>query len=179
MKKTLAIVSISLALVGVALYIAASAAALQDQAAPVSVNQRTPAKTRPGLLERYVRENMAAQAVSEISGQPVDVIRKKLQEERLPAVLTELGVDRTVFSDIMRAKVQDLLGKLVESNYLTADQKTQLLARLDRYAERRALMKRVVDKAVTDGTITPDQAQLLLRGPRGLGAPEPVEPSAN
>ena len=115
---------------------------------------------------RYVRENMAAQAVAEIAGQPVDTIRTKLQTERLPAVLAEYNVDRKAFSEAMHAKVQALLGSLVASKYLTDAQQQQILARMDQYAQRRALMKSVIDKAVTDGTITPDQAQMLLKRPR-------------
>ena len=88
------------------------------------------------------------------------------KKERLPAVLAEYQVDRKAFSDAMHAKVQDLLGKLVDSNYLTVDQRNQLLARMDQYAQRRALMKSLIDKAITDGTITPEQAQMLLKRPR-------------
>ena len=124
------------------------------------------AKDGPGLLMRYVRGNMAAQAVSEITKAPVDTIRTKMKEERLPAVLAEYQVDRKTFVEAMHAKVLDLVGKLVESNYLTADQRDQVLARMDQYAQRRVLMKSLIDKAVTDGTITPDQAQMLLKRPR-------------
>ena len=166
MKKTLSIIAISVVLVGLAFYVAATAANPQDQANPGSGHPRMLAKSGPGQLVRYVRENMAAQAVSEITKQPVDTIRKKLQEERLPAVLAEYQVDRKAFSEAMHAKVQDLWGKLVESNYLTVDQRNQLLARMDQYAQRRALMKSLVDKAITDGTITPEQAQMLLKRPR-------------
>jgi hypothetical protein len=124
------------------------------------------AKDGPGLLMRYVRGNMAAQAVSEITKAPVDTIRTKMKEERLPAVLAEYQVNRKTFVEAMHAKVLDLVGKLVESNYLTADQRDQVLARMDQYAQRRALMKSPIDKAVTDGTITPDQAQMLQKEPR-------------
>jgi hypothetical protein len=166
MKKTLSIIAVSVVVMGLALYLGATAANSQGQAAPGFGYQRMTAHNGPGLLRWYVRENMAAQALAEITKQPVDTIRTKLHEERLPAVLSELGVDRKVFSDAMHAKVQDLLGKLVADNYLTADQRNEVLARMDQYAQRRALMKSLIDKAVTDGTITPDQAQMLQKGPR-------------
>lgn len=166
MKKTLSIIAISVVLVGLAFYVAATAANPQDQANPGSGHQRMLAKSGPGLVMRYVRENMAAQALSEITKQPVDTIRAKLQKERLPAVLAEYQVDRKAFSDAMHVKVQDLWGKLVESNYLTVDQRNQLIARMDEYAQRRALMKSLIDKAINDGTITPEQAQMLLKRPR-------------
>lgn len=166
MKKTLSIIAASVVLAGLALYVAAAAADLQDQPNPGYGNQRSQGKGGPWLLMRYVRENMAAQTVAEITKQPVEVIRKKLEEQRLPAVLAEYQVDRKAFSDGMQAKVQDLLGKLVEGSYLTADQKTQILAQMDQYAQRRVLLKSLIDKAAADGTITPDQAQMLLKRPR-------------
>ena len=104
--------------------------------------------------------------VSEITQVPVDTIRAKLKEERLPAVLTEYQVDLKTFSDAMHAKVQALMGSLVASNYLTDAQQQEILARMDQYAQRRTLIKSVVDKAVSDITITPDQAQMLLKRPR-------------
>lgn len=166
MKKILSIIVISVVLVGLAFYVAATAANPQDQANPGSGHQRMQAKSGPGLLMRYVRWNMAAQTVSEITQVPVDTIRTKLKEERLPAVLAEYHVDRKTFSDAMHAKVQALMGSLVASNYLTDAQQQEILARMDQYAQRRTLMKSVIDKAVTDGTITPDQAQMLLKRPR-------------
>jgi hypothetical protein len=166
MKKTLSIIAISVVLVGLAFYVAATAANPQDQANPGSGHPRMLAKSGPGQLMRYVRENMAAQAISEIKNQPVEIIREKLQKERLPAVLAEYQIDRKAFSEAMHAKVQDLLGKLVESSYLTADQKNQVLAQMDQFVQRRALMKSLIDKAITDGTITPEQAQMLLKRPR-------------
>ncbi|MFZ1986670.1 MAG: hypothetical protein WAU91_19830 [Desulfatitalea sp.] len=92
-------------------------------------------------------------------------IHQKLQEERLPSVLKEYKVDWKVFSNAMHAKVQDLMGMLVNKNYLTADQRDHILARMDQHAQRRALMKSLIDKAAADGTITPDQAQMLLKRP--------------
>ena len=166
MKKSLSIVSIFVFIVGLALYVGATAANSQDQANPGSGQPRMLAKNGPGQLARYVRENMAAEAIAGIAKQPVDTIRKELQEKRLPAVLQEYQVDRKAFGLAMHAKFQDLLEKLVDSNYLTVDQRNQIVARMDHYAQRRELMKSVIDKAVTDGTITPDQAQTLMKRPR-------------
>jgi hypothetical protein len=166
MKKTLSIVAFSVVLVGLAFYVAATAASPQDSANPGFGYQRMQAKSGPGQLMRYVRQNMAAQVVSEITNQPVETIRTKMKEERLPAVLAEYQVDRKVFRDAMQLKVQDLLGKLVDSNYLTVDQRSRLLAQMDQYAQRRELMKSLIDKAVTEGTISPEQAQTLLKRPR-------------
>jgi hypothetical protein len=166
MKKSLSIVSIFVVIVGLALYVGATAGDSQDQAIPGSRQPRMLAKNGPGQLARYVRENMAAEAIAGITKQPVDTIRKELQEKRLPAVLQEYQIDRKAFGDAMHAKFQDLLGKLVDGNYLTVDQRNQIVARMDQYAQRRELMKSVIDKAVTDGTITPDQAQTLLKRPR-------------
>ena len=166
MKKSLSIVSIFVVIVGLAFYVGATAADSQDQAVPGFRQPRMLAENGPGQLARYVRENMAAEVIAEISKQPVDTIRTELQEKRLRAVLQEHQIDRKAFGDAMHAKFQGLLGKLVESNYLTVDQRNQIVARMDQFAQRRELMKSVIDKALTDGTITPDQAQTLLKRPR-------------
>jgi hypothetical protein len=165
-KRILSIIAVSIILAGLTFYVAATAANLPDQTSSVYESQRGQGKGGPWRLMRYVRGNMAAQTLAEITRQPLDTIRGKLKEQRLPGVLAEYQVDRRVFSDGMRVKVQGLLEKLVEGSYLTADQKTQILAPMDQFAQRRELLKSLIDKGATDGTITPDQAQMLLKRPR-------------
>ena len=164
MNKSLTMFATLVVIVGLCFYLVAFGANAQVQANQDFGSEQN--KSGPHPLMRYVRGNMAAQAVSEITKEPVDAIRTKMKDGRLPAVLAEYQIDRRAFSEAMRARVQALLGTLVESNYLTADQRDQVLARMDQYAQRRVLMKSLIDKAVTDGTITPDQAQMLLKRPR-------------
>lgn len=163
MKKTLSIITVAVVL-GLSVYLVSSAANFPDQGRPGSGIHQT--KGGPHLLIRFVRTNMAAQTIAEINKQPVDTLRKKIEEQGLPAVLAEYQVDRKAFAEGMRAKFQDLLGQLSNGGYLTADQRNQILTQIDQYAERRTLMKGLIDKALTDGTITPDQAQMLMKRPR-------------
>ncbi|MBI5578374.1 MAG: hypothetical protein HY895_04405 [Deltaproteobacteria bacterium] len=162
MKSALLVIGVVVVL-GLSIYLVASAANFPDQDSPSSGNHQT--KSGPHLLMRYVRANMAARTIAEISKQPVDTIRKKLEEQRLPAVLTEYHVDRKAFAQGMRTKFQDLLGQLKDDGYLTIDQRDHILMQVDRYRQRRTLMKGLIDKGLTDGTITPDQAEMLLKRP--------------
>jgi hypothetical protein len=165
MKKKPSIIAVAVLLVGFAFWISANADTVQDQTNPAPGHHWIHAKHRPDLLARYVRRNMAAQAISDLTKVPVDTIRQKLQQERLPALLQEYRIDWTAFSSAVQARVQDLLGTLVNGNYLTADQRSQIQARMEQRARRRALLKSVVDKALTEGTITADQAQMLTKRP--------------
>jgi hypothetical protein len=163
MKKTLSIITVALVL-GLSAYLVSSAANFPEPGSPGSGIHQT--KGGPHLLIRFVRANMAAQTIAAISNQPVDTVRGKIEEQGLPAALAEFHVDRKAFAEGMRTKFQDLLGQLSDSGYLTAGQKEQILTQIGQYAERRTLMKGLIDKALTDGTITPDQAQTLMKGPR-------------
>lgn len=162
MIKALSIFAVAI-VVGFSIYFSATAANSPDQVNSVSGYHQ--AKGGPHLLTRFVRANMAAQTIAEISKRPVDDIRKQLEEQRLPAVLAANNVDRTAFAEGMRTRFQSLLGQLSNNGYLTADQKNLIISRMDQFAERRALLKGLVDKALADGTITQEQAQTLLKRP--------------
>jgi len=164
MRKQLSMVATFAVLIGLCFYLVAYGANSQVQANQGPGSKRI--KSGPTLLMQYVRGNMAAQAIAGITKEPVDTIRKKLEEQRLPAVLAEYQVDRKAFSEGMQTKYKDLLGRLSDDGYLTINQKNQILTQMDQNEQRRELMKSLIDKAITDGTITPDQAQLLLKKPR-------------
>jgi hypothetical protein len=164
MRKPLLIVATFVVLVGLCFYLVASVANSQVQADQGPGRERV--KSGPSLLMRYVRGNMVAQTIAGITKDPVDTIRKKLEEQHLPAVLAEYNVDRKAFAEGMHTRFQALLGQLSNDGYLTIDQKNLVLTQMDQNAQRRTLMKGLIDKAVKDGTITPDQAQMLLKRPR-------------
>lgn len=158
MKKRLLIVGIA-TVFGLAVYLSATAASSPEQGAGYH-------QGRGGFpLLHFVRTNMAAQTIAELSHQPVEGIRAELQGQRVPAVLAAHNVDRKAFAEGMRSRFQNLLGQLSNDGYLTADQKNQILAQVEQRVQRRTLMKGLIDKGVSDGTLTPDQAETLMKRP--------------
>ncbi len=120
----------------------------------------------PGLLMRYLFANQAAEALAEITGQPVDTFRRRIQDHQLRAVFSEYRIDREAFRSAMRAKSIARLRQIAEIGMITPEQEKELLERMENKSERRALMRRLIEKGVADGTITPEQSQMLLKTPR-------------
>lgn len=118
------------------------------------------------LLNRYLRENITVQTLSEITGQPVETIAARLRDERLPDLLSEYQIDREAFRTTMHTKMKDLVNQLAKIGYLTPQQEKKIVDQMAFRSQRRALMSRLVEKGIADGTITNEQAQLLMRAPR-------------
>jgi hypothetical protein len=118
------------------------------------------------LLNRYLRENLTVQTLSEMTGQPVETIASKLRDERLPDLLSEYQIDRGAFRTTMQTKMKDFVNQLAKIGYLTPQQEKKIVDQVEFRSQRRALMTRLVEKGIADGTITDQQAQLLMRKPR-------------
>ena len=118
------------------------------------------------LLNRYLRENLTVQTLSEMTGQPVETIASKLRDERLPDLLSEYQIDREAFRITMHTKMKDLVNQLAKIGYLKPQQEKKIVDQMEFRSQRRALMTRLVEKGIADGTITDEQAQLLMRKPR-------------
>ncbi len=118
------------------------------------------------LLNRYLRENLTVQTLSEMTGQPVDTIASKLRDERLPGLLSEYQIDRQTFRTTMQTKMKDLVNQLAKIGYLTPQQEKKIVDQMEFRSQRRALMTRLIEKGIEDGTITDEQTQLLMRRPR-------------
>jgi len=118
------------------------------------------------LLNRYLRENLAVQTISEMTGQPVDTIALKLRDGRLHDLLSEYQIDREAFRTTMHTKMKDLVNQLAKTGYLTPQQEKEIVDRMEFRSQRRALMTRLVEKGIADGTLTEEQAQELMRKPR-------------
>jgi hypothetical protein len=113
------------------------------------------------LLNRYLRENLAVQTLSEMTGQPADTIALKLRNERLHNLLSEYQIDREAFRTTMHTKMKNLVNQLAKTGYLTPQQEKEIVDRMEFRSQRRALMTRLVEKGIADGTITEEQAQML------------------
>lgn len=113
------------------------------------------------LLTRYQVKNLAAQTLSEMSGQPVEVIKQKFSNERPRDVMQELNIDREAFQSSMHEKIRTLVNQAKENGSITPEQEREILAKIEVRVQRRTLMKKLVDKGIADGSITEEQAQIL------------------
>ena len=115
------------------------------------------------LLVKYQQKNMRIQVLSEMTGQSTEAIVAKLKEQRMPTVMQELGVDREAFRTAMRIKAIDLIQSSAESGSITPEQAKKILAKMQTRSKRHELISKLIEKGIADGTITREDAQLLLR----------------
>jgi len=119
-----------------------------------------------GPLMRCVHANLQAEALAQICGQPLDTLRGQLARRHLFEVLKEYNVSAEEFAKAMQAKATDAVARLAQSGLISADQQQEILTQMDQHAQRRAIIDRLIAKAVQDGTITADQARMLAPPPR-------------
>ncbi|UCF94747.1 MAG: hypothetical protein JSW39_11515 [Desulfobacterales bacterium] len=166
MKKNLAIIAISVLLTGVMLSVVATAADRQGRAYPGFGHGRHHNDGSLQLLSRYLYENLVAQALSEITAQPIEAINQKLTEQRLHAVLAEYDIDRAAFRSAMQAKVSALIKQFANSGYITPEQEKVIAEKMEKRAQRCALMTRLIAKGLEEGTISAEEARILMHKPR-------------
>lgn len=140
MKKRQAILIVSIVLVtGIALF----AVAFAD--ADRGLNGRGFGKHRQhkgfalALLARYQVKNLAAQTLSEMSGQSVEKINQKLENQRPRSVVQELDIDHEAFQNAMQGKIRGLVRQAAENGSITPDQEKTILAKMEDQAQRRTL----------------------------------------
>ena len=114
------------------------------------------------LLAKYEQKNLAIQALSELSGQQPETIRAKLKAQRMRTLMQELDIDRQAFRDAMHAKVGARIKQAVANGSITPEQEKEILARMENRFKRRTLIKQLIEKGIEDGTITQEDAQMLL-----------------
>jgi polyhydroxyalkanoate synthesis regulator phasin len=166
MKRNLAIIAISLLLTGIMLGVVATAADQQGRTYAGFGHRRHHEDGSLQLLSRYLHENLMVQALSEITAQPVGAIDQKLREGHLRAVMQEYNIDRVAFRNAMQAKTDSLIKQLADSGYITAEQEKDIAEKMEKRAQRRALMTRLVTKGLEEGTITEEEARMLMHKPR-------------
>jgi polyhydroxyalkanoate synthesis regulator phasin len=115
------------------------------------------------LLARYQQRNLMVQVLSEMTGQSTEAIRTKLQEQRMRPVMQELNIDRQAFRTAMKAKVNERIKQAVANGNITLEQQKDILEKMENRSKRRELMSQLIEKGIEDGTITQEDAQMLLR----------------
>ena len=118
------------------------------------------------LLVKYQQKNLMIQTLSEMTGQTVEAVAAKLQDQRMHTVMQELNVDRQAFRTAMQAKVSERIKQAAANGTITPEQQKDILTKMDNRSKRRELMSQLVEKGIEDGTITQQQAQMLMRKSR-------------
>jgi len=118
------------------------------------------------LLAGYQQKNMRVQVLSEMTEQPVEAIQLKLKDQRLGSVMQELNIDRQAFRDAMQAKERARIKQAVADGSITSEQEKEILAKMETHAKRRELMRKLIEKGIEDGTITRDEARMIMRKQR-------------
>lgn len=114
------------------------------------------------LLARYQQKNLRVQVLSEMAGQSVETIRLRLKDQRMRSVLRELNIDRQAFRDAMQAKEVEQIKQAAVDRRITPEQVKEILAKMETYAKRGELMSKLIGKGLKDGTITPEEARMLM-----------------
>ena len=114
------------------------------------------------LLAWYQQKNLMVQTLSEMTGQSIEAIRLKLEDQRMRSLMKEFNIDRQAYRDAMQAKEKERIKQAVANGSITPDQEKEILAKMEIRSKRRALMKKLIEKGIEDGTITPDEARMLM-----------------
>jgi len=114
------------------------------------------------LLAGYQQKNLRVQVLSEMTEQSVKAIQLKLKDQRMRSVMQELNIDRQAFRDAMQAKERERIKQAVNDGSITSEQEKEILAKMETYSKRRELMRKLIENGIEDGTITPDEARMLM-----------------
>lgn len=114
------------------------------------------------LLVRYQQKNMKVQVLSELTGTPVQALQLKLKDQRMRSVMQELNIDRQKFRDAMQAKEKELIKQSVAEGSITPEQEKEILAKMEIRTKRGELMRRLIENGIEAGTITREEAQMLM-----------------
>ena len=115
------------------------------------------------LLAKYQQRNLMVEVLSEKTGQSSEAINTKLKEQGMRAVIQELNIDRQVFRNAMKAKVNERIRQAAVNKSITPEQEKEILTKMENRSKRRELMSQLIEKGIKDGTITQEDAQMLLR----------------
>ena len=115
------------------------------------------------LLAGYQQKNLRVQVLSEMTKQSVEAIQLKLKDQRMRSVMQELNIDRQAFRDAMQAKERERIKQAVSDRSITPEQEKEILAEMETHSKRRELMSKLIENGIEDGTITRDEARMLMR----------------
>ena len=114
------------------------------------------------MLAGYQQKNLKVQVLSEMTGQSVDALQLKLKDQRLRSVMQEFNIDRQAFRAAMQAKESARIKQAVADGSITPEQEKEILVKIENRNKRRELMSKLIEKGIEDGTITWDEARMLM-----------------
>ncbi|MEZ4525594.1 MAG: hypothetical protein R2941_06705 [Desulfobacterales bacterium] len=84
------------------------------------------------LLDKAIHDNMAAEALSEITGKTLEVIKAELAASHMGAgaVLESNSVDLDTFKTLMNTKMSAAVQKAADCGLITAEQAAELIAKI-------------------------------------------------
>jgi hypothetical protein len=118
------------------------------------------------LLAAYQQKNLRLEVLSEMTGQPVKALQLKLKDQRMRGVMQEFNIDRQAFRDALQAKERARIKQAVADESITPEQEKEILAKMEAHSKRRELMNKLIEKGIEDGTISRDEARMLMRKQR-------------
>jgi hypothetical protein len=118
------------------------------------------------LLAAYQQKNLRLEVLSEMTGQPVKALQLKFKDQRMRGVMQEFNIDRQAFRDALQAKERARIKQAVADESITPEQEKEILSKIENRTKRRELMSKLVEKGIEDGTITRDEARMLMRKQR-------------
>jgi polyhydroxyalkanoate synthesis regulator phasin len=114
------------------------------------------------LLAGYQQKNLRVQVLSEMTRQSAEALELKLKDQRMRSVMQELNIDRRAFRAAMQAKERERIKQAVTDGSITPEQEKEILAKMETRSKRRELMSKLIEKGIEDGTITRDEARMLM-----------------
>ena len=118
------------------------------------------------LLAGYQQKNLRVQVLSELTGQSVEAFQLKLKDHGMRSVMQALNIDRQAFRDAMQAKERERIKQAVTDGSITPEQEKEILAKMETHSKRRELMSKLIENGIEDGTITRDDARMLMHKQR-------------
>jgi hypothetical protein len=115
------------------------------------------------LLARYQQKNLMLLTLAEMTGQSAEAIKLKLEDQGRRSLMQELNVDRQAFYEAMQAKIKTRINQAVGEGTITPEQEKEILAKMETRSKRRFLMRKLIEKGIEDGTITQEEAGMLMR----------------
>ncbi|MGE0087161.1 MAG: hypothetical protein AB7S75_22380 [Desulfococcaceae bacterium] len=82
------------------------------------------------LLDKAINENMAAEALAEITGKTLEVIKAELAASHMAAVMESNSVDRDAFKTLMNTKMSAAAQKAADCGLITAEQAAEIIAKI-------------------------------------------------
>ncbi len=82
------------------------------------------------LLDKAINDNMAAEALAELTGKTLEVITAELAASHMGAVMESNSVDRDAFKTLMNTKMSAAAQKAADCGLITAEQAAEIIANI-------------------------------------------------